>query len=158
MHSKFKATLQQVILATGSLLIFANHAPALTLVTSPTRPTCDSHRPCLVMEKKTKQNFRVTFDFKDNEGNGRSIEKITIENLKTRKKTSFATPEAEAVLPKEFFKFFTDDFNKDGHTDLALYAYSSANEGPMYYRFIYDPETKSYGISGPRPENESKEK
>lgn len=162
MHTKNSTLFQKisrtimVISTISAVSLITYSAEALILLTSQTRPSCEERQPCLVTEKKTKQNFRVFFNFEDNDGQGSSVKQVTIENLKTKTKNVFETPEAEAVLPKEYFKLFKGDFNKDGHDDLALYAYMSARQGPMYYRFTFDTKENQYKMTGPVSEDDLK--
>lgn len=136
------------------LISAVGQAQVLTPFTSKSRPSCDVKSPCLVTEPKTKQNFRVIFSLEDNEGGGKVIESVTIENLKTRKKETFPTPKCEAVFPGEYFRFYTGDLNGDGYLDLALHAFMST-KGPMQYQFIFDPKTNHFTIKGPVPEPDS---
>ena len=52
------------------------------------------------------------------------------------------------LLPAdEHFELFKIQIRPTGETDLALLAYSSAKEGPMYYYFLYDRKKKKMIMS-----------
>ena len=140
---------------TSLVLIFmALPCWAGTPITSEKHPSCNEKAPCLIKQPKAQANYRVIFQTAKDQ-DVMLIKQVSISDEKTKATDSFEMKGMSGIFPGETYQFESLDLNNDGYTDLALMAFSSARQGPIYYYFIYDPTKKKF-IMSPEPYPELK--
>lgn len=133
----------------AALIFFASAAQAWTPITSKNKLSCEPKTPCFVEQKKDGLKFRIVFQTAL-EGHATAIKTVTIIEEKSKISSTFEMRMMSGVFKGEPYRFESLDLNADGYTDLALMAFSSARQGPIYHYFLYNPTAKKFVLS-PEP-------
>lgn len=135
--------------------LFLTAAPALAedrwaSLTSRQNPKCSDQNPCRVSNDGL--TFSIEFspiEFSFGRKTKQKLEEIRIKQISTNtaEVQSYALAEMNYLAPDNYYKLYKIRLRPNGKTDLALQAYSSAHEGPLYYYFLFDLKTKGFVIS-----------
>lgn len=117
------------------------------LLTSKDSRACTDKKPCVVTHEKSKLTHEIRFTI------GEKNDLAYVDSVKIQGKNrsaptrTYPTPDCEGVFAEETFDFRAVDLNRDGYMDLRLKAFNSAEQGPVYYVWIFNPATKEFVLS-----------
>ena len=121
-------------------------------LTSVKNPRCDLNKGKVCTITNNGRKFKVLLkpeQFKDGSKTQLRLDSLQIQEVSSpSSEPEIYHLEQTGFLPtNEFFELYQVRMRPTGETDLALYAYSSAHEGPMYYYFLYDPRKKIFAMT-----------
>lgn len=107
-------------------------------------PACEDGNPCRINQHGNALELRLDPSVKSS---GKTLTKLEIKNLKDRSVELYSLDEINEIDPAKSFEIYAiRDLRPGvgGVVDLAVYAYSSAKEGPMFYYFLYNSSTGKF--------------
>lgn len=110
-------------------------------VTSEKQKECTEESYCRVLEGKTSFEILLSPAAK---GGRLVLNEIAIKSLATGEILNYPVQEMNSLELNEYFKLYKVQLRAKGPWDLALAAYSSAREGPVFHYFVFDEKTQKF--------------
>ncbi len=126
----------------------ASHAAELKWepITTKAKPVCSAEYTCRIVQSNA--SFEIQFAPTLND-KMQSLKSLEIKNLSDGSVQKFSLEEMNNLPMDEYFEVYKlktkPDTAKDN--DLAIYAYSSAREGKVFYYLVYDAAAKKFVMS-----------
>jgi len=140
-----RLTTTTLIIAFAAVISAHARESAWEPLTTEEHPECNREKPCKVNEPNGE--FYVRFVMKDPvEDGSASMDRIEIWSDKGEKQ-EFTLDEMNSLATGEYYKIYKVSLRPGPYKDLALFAYSSAHEGEMYYYFLYDNHRDNFVVS-----------
>ncbi|MGE0527582.1 MAG: hypothetical protein AB7G93_23360 [Bdellovibrionales bacterium] len=114
-------------------------------ITRPGQKECNAEEPCRVIQSDGAV-FEVSL-LAEPRGGKRILKSLEIRSLKTGHVQKFEPKEVNNIKSDESFGVYKANLRPGKNTDLALMAYSSAHEGPVYHYFLYNSARKEFVAS-----------
>lgn len=135
------------LISTGALAQAPVTESVWSPLTSKETPVCSPESPCRIQNGSTTFSIEFTpevFLFGDEPK--QKLDSIKVKNISSANSTPqvFALEEMNYLSEKDHYKLFQVRFRPTGETDLAIRAYSSASEGPVYYYFLFDKRKNAF--------------